>query len=270
MPPSGRLFDHMTSKSEATYIDVRERILFGELPAGSAFSAPELMALTGVNQTMAGRLLLSLKTGGYITRSGNSYVISSFTTQQVEEWGLALGSIVEIGALRIALGGEARLKPLVTFLETHLRDIPIDHEDFFLGAMGLTRIVLGGEHSCLSQLVQQFIPQVFFRLLWMSDYYAPRTGFLVESADRFVSAARAGDLNAVRAASRHFFDNIAPSLHTLVAKMGEGTYPPKVKKDGFLTIEAQITGMPTYANAIRAASLALTPLPDANLTALRV
>lgn len=54
----------MTSKSEAIYIDLRERILFGDLPAGSQFSSHELTPLTGVNQTMATRLLLSLKTGG--------------------------------------------------------------------------------------------------------------------------------------------------------------------------------------------------------------
>ena len=64
-------------------------------------------------------------------------------------------------------------------------------------------------------MVEQFIPQAFFRLLWLSDIYAERTGFLVEAADSYLVAARAGDLDGVRKASRFFFDSTAPALCAL-------------------------------------------------------
>lgn len=259
--------ERMTTKAEAAYLDLRERILFGELPAGSPFSAKELMNLTGVNITMARKLLLSLKSGGYLTRSGPSYVISSFTIEQVEEWRVGLGAIVEIGALRMALERNGRLQSLTTFLNTHIRGVPVNQEAFFLGALGLTRIVLGGDQSALSNLVGQLVPQVFFRLLWMSDSYADRTGFLVEASDRFLVAAESGDLEGVRSASHHFFDGIAPALHKLVANMAEGIYPANNRKDGFQTIEAKITGVPTYADSSKAWLMMLEPLADIDRTA---
>jgi DNA-binding GntR family transcriptional regulator len=97
-----RAVESMLSKTDATYLDLRERILFGELKAGSPYSAQDMAAHYGLHINRARRLLVALKVGGYLTRSGASYVISTFSQSQVEEWRLSLGAIVEIGAIRLA------------------------------------------------------------------------------------------------------------------------------------------------------------------------
>jgi hypothetical protein len=197
-------------------------------------------------------------------------VISTFTHAQVEEWRLALAAIVEIGALRLALSPPQRLQPLAHFVDKRIRDLPVDHEDFFLGAMGLTNIVLGGNNSTLSELVTQFIPQAFFRLLWLSDTYADRTGFLVEASDRFLAAAQGGDLDGVRQASRFFFEGIAPALRTLIEKREEGIYPGRDRKDGFQSIEHNIAGYPTHAGSSRTFTPVILPLAEIDLVALEL
>jgi hypothetical protein len=179
-----------------------------------------------------------------------------------------LGAIVEIGAVRLAQSGGGNLGPLAAFIDERIRNVPVNHEDFFLGAMGLTHIVLGGKESTLANLVSQFIPQAFFRLLWMADSYAVRTGFLVEASDRFLDAARSGDLAGVRAASRIFFDGIAPSLQTLTEKMGEGIYPLNDRQNGFQTIEDNIAGYPTYAGSSRTFTPIIEPLEEVGQAAL--
>lgn len=257
-----RAVESMLSKTDATYLDLRERILFGELKAGAPYSAQDMAAHYGLHINMARRLLVALKVGGYLTRSGTSYVISTFSQSQVEEWRLSLGAIVEIGAVRLAQSGGGTLGPLAAFIDERIRNVPVNHEDFFLGAMGLTHIVLGGKESTLANLVSQFIPQAFFRLLWMADSYSVRTGFLVEASDRFLDAARTGDIAGVRVASRIFFDGIAPSLQTLIEKMGEGIYPVNDRQDGFQTIEDNIAGYPTYAGSSRTFTPIIEPLEE--------
>ncbi|MEO1420233.1 MAG: hypothetical protein AAFU66_04665 [Pseudomonadota bacterium] len=256
----------MTSKIDATYIELRERILFGELPAGSPLSESDIVAHTGVTLPMARQLRLALAVGGYLTRTGRSYVVATFTKEQVEEWRLALGAIVEIGALRLALVGGSKLDAVAEFLETNLRSHDVEEEAFFIGAITFTTVILGGRGSTLSELVEQSIPQAFFRLLWLSDAYAERTGFLVEACDHYLNAARAGDLEGVRAACRSFFDSVAPALHTLIERMEAGDYPTNDKQDGFQSIEPQISGMATYTGSARATKLLFSPLADADLT----
>ncbi|MDY7099453.1 MAG: hypothetical protein SXU28_15065, partial [Pseudomonadota bacterium] len=148
------------------------------------------------------------------------------------------------------------------FLNTNVRNLSHRQEDFFLGAVAFTTIILGGRGSALSQLVEQFIPQAFFRLQWLSDVYAERTGYLVEASDRYLEAARAKDMEAVRQASRSFFDGTAPALHKLADEMAAGSYPPKDRHDGFHTIEPKITGAPTYAGSARAMTPLLSPLGE--------
>jgi hypothetical protein len=157
---------------------------------------------------------------------------------------------------------------LAQFIDERIRNVPVNHEDFFLGAMGLTHIVLGGKESTLANLVSQFIPQAFFRLLWMADSYAVRTGFLVEASDRFLDAAKSGDLAGVRAASRLFFDGIAPSLQMLIEKMDEGIYPVNDRQDGFQTIEDNIAGYPTYPGSSRTFMPIIEPLEEVGQAAL--
>lgn len=260
----------MRSKTDSTYLDLRERILFGELKPGTPFSAADMAEHYDLHINMARRLMVAMKVGGYLTRSGPSYVISTFTHTQVEEWRLALATVVEIGALRLALSPAHRLQPLADFVDRSIRDVPVDHEDFFLGAIGLTHIVLGGNNSTLSELVTQFIPQAFFRLLWLSDTYADRTGFLVEASDRFLAAAEEGDLARVRQASRFFFDGIAPSLRTLIEKRERGIYPGRDRKDGFQTIEHNIAGYPTHAGSSRTFTPVVLPLVETDLVALEL
>lgn len=250
----------MQSKIDATYIELREKILFGELEPGSPMTFEHIIEHTGVSASMARELILSLGAGGYLTRRGRGHVVSSFTKEQVEEWRQALGAIVEIGALRLALIGGETLDAAEAFLDANVRDISHRQEDFFLGAVAFTNIILGGRGSTLSGLIEQFIPQAFFRLQWMSDVYAERTGYLVEASDRYLSAARAKDLEGVRQASRSFFDGTAPALHKLVDEMAAGSYPPKDRHDGFHTIEPKITGAPTYAGSARAITPLLSPL----------
>lgn len=48
----------------------------------------------------------------------------------------------------------------------------------------------------------------------------------------------------------------------LVARMGEGIYPQSDWKDGFRTIEAKITGLPTYADSSMAFPFMLSSLSD--------
>jgi DNA-binding GntR family transcriptional regulator len=256
----------MQSKIDATYIELRERILFGEFPAGTSMTFDDIAAHTGVSASMARQLLIALAVGGYITRSGRGSVVSTFTKEQVEEWRLALGAIVEIGALRLALVGGPKLEAAAAFLDQHVRDVSVDEEAFFVGSVAYTTVILGGNRSTLSQLVEQFIPQAFFRLLWLSDYYADRTGFLVEASDSYLVAARAGDLSGVRRAVRYFFDRTAPALHTLIEHMAVGEYPPRDKRDALHSIEPQITGIPTHTGSARAVTPLLSPLAQSELT----
>ena len=257
------LVNESLSKIDATYIELRERILFGELAAGAPMYAEDIMRYTGVSLSMARQLLLSLGAGGYLKKSGRSYVVSTFTKEQVEEWRLALCAIVEIGALKLALTGAEKIDETAAFLNAHVRGIDVRNERFFIGAMALTTFVLGGPRSTLSRLVEQFIPQAFFRLLWIADSYADRTGFLVEAGDRFLSAARSGDLEGIRQSVRFFFDGTAPSLYTLIDNMAGGSFPANEKTDGFQTIELQISGVPTYAGSSRSSTPILRPISDA-------
>lgn len=252
----------MNSKVEQSFVELRERILFGEIPGGSPLTAEDVVTQLGVTLNMARQLLLSLGSTGYLTRRGRSYVVSTFSKEQVEEWRLALCAIVEIGALRLALDGEEKLRAVEQFLDARVRDVDVHNEAFFIGAMALTTFVLGGPRSTLAQLVEQFIPQAFFRLLWIADSYAERTGFLVEAGDRFLSAARSGDLEGIRQSVRFFFDGTAPSLYTLIDNMAGGSFPANEKTDGFQTIEPQISGMPTYAGSARATIPMLRPVTE--------
>lgn len=254
--------DEMHSKIEATYIELREKILFGELAAGTDMTFEHIAELTGVSSSMARELILSLSVGGYLTKLGRGHVVTTFSKDQVDEWRLALGAIVEIGGLRLAIVGGERLEAVEEFLDAKVRTVSVENEEFFLGAVAFTTIVLGGNGSTLSQLVEQFIPQAFFRLQWLSDYYADRSGYLVEAADRFITAARAKDLAGVRDASRYFFDSTAPALHRLIEEMADGSYPPRPQKDAFHTIEPKITGSPTYAGSARAITPLVSPLRE--------
>ena len=96
----------MQSKIESNYVELRERILFGELPAGTSMSSEDVIQLTGVSLSMARQLLLALGSAGYLTKTGRIYSVATFTREQVEEWRLTFASIVEIGALRLALSGQ--------------------------------------------------------------------------------------------------------------------------------------------------------------------
>ncbi|WP_155647205.1 hypothetical protein [Erythrobacter donghaensis] len=189
----------MTTKTHATYIDLRERILFGDLKAGDPYSSSDMMRDYGIVVGMARRILVSMKVGGYLTRSGPSYVVSSFSHEQVEEWRIGLGSLVEIGALRMTLSGGQWLEDFTRYVEKNIRHVSIDDEDFFQAAIGLTNMVLGGPNSTLAAIVDQFIPQVFFRLLWMADFYSERRGYLVEASDRFRGLSSNGTENLHKA-----------------------------------------------------------------------
>ena len=263
---AGRL-EKMQSKIDATYIGLREKILFGEYSPGAPMTFDNIVEQTGVSASMARELIVSLSVGGYLTKRGRGHVVATFTEAQVEEWRLALGAIVEIGALRLALVGGEKLEAAAMFLDAKVRGVSVEEETFFLGAVAFATIILGGRGSALSELVEQFIPQAFFRLLWLSDFYAERTGFLVEASDQYLAAARARDLPAVRAASRYFFDATAPALHTLVEQMAAGFYPPNEKHDGFHTVEPKITGAPTYTGSARATAPLLGPLAQAGARA---
>lgn len=255
----------MQSKIDATYIELRERILFGEFPAGTSMTFDDIVEHTGVSASMARQLLMALAVGGYVTRSGRGSVVAAFTKEQVEEWRLALCAIVEIGALRLALVGGQKLEAAAAFLDEHVRNVSVDDEAFFIGSVAYTTIILGGNRSTLSQLVEQFIPQAFFRLLWLSDHYADRTGFLVEASDTYLAAARSRDLSGVRSAVRYFFDRTAPALHTLIGELSAGKYPPKQKQHALHSIEPQITGIPTHTGSARAVIPLLSPLAQAEL-----
>ncbi|MEM6409977.1 MAG: GntR family transcriptional regulator [Pseudomonadota bacterium] len=257
----------MHSKVDATYISLREKILFGELKAGSPMTFEHIVDLTDVSASMARELILSLSAGGYLTRRGRGHIVSTFSKKQVEEWRIALGGIVEIGALRLALVGGEQLDRAAQFLDGNVRNVSVEDEAFFLGAVAFTTIVLGGRESSLSQIVEQFIPQAFFRLQWLSDAYADRTGYLVEASDRYLAAARRGDLDGVRDASRYFFDSTAPALHKLVDEMAAGSFPRNDKRDALHTIEPKITGSPTYAGSSRALTPLMSSLSEAQLTA---
>ena len=114
----------MQSKIDATYIELREKILFGELEPRSPMTFEHIIEHTGVSASMARELILSLGAGGYLTRRGRGHVVSSFTNEQVEEWRLALGAIVEIGALRLALVGGETLDAAEQFLNARSRPLP--------------------------------------------------------------------------------------------------------------------------------------------------
>ena len=88
------------------------------------------------------------------------------------------------------------------------------------------------------------------------------SGFFVEAADKFLTAARSGDLEGVRKACRFFFDSTASSLFTLIEKMEARAYPEKVKVGGFQAIEPHISGMPTYAGSARATIPMLRPVTE--------
>lgn len=257
----------MLSKIDATYIELRERIMLGDLPPGTSMTADDVVAHTGVSLSMARHLLVSLGVGGYLTKRGRAYVVSTFTREQIEEWRLALGAIVEIGALRLTLAGGARLQAVAESLEKDVRSHAVEDEAFFLGAMSFATIILGGRQSTLSELVEQFIPQAFFRLLWLSDIYAERTGFLVEAADSYLVAARAGDLDGVRKASRFFFDSTAPALHKLIEQMERKDFPKSAQYHALQAIEPQVSGLPTYTGSTKAARPLLGPLSDAGAAA---
>ncbi len=66
----------MQSKIDATYIELREKILFGELEPGSPMTFEHIIAHTGVSASMARELILSLGAGGYLTRRGRGHVVS--------------------------------------------------------------------------------------------------------------------------------------------------------------------------------------------------
>lgn len=257
----------MLSKIDSTYLELRERIILGDLLPGSQMTADDIVAQTGVSLSMARHLLVSLGVGGYLTKRGRAYVVSTFTRAQVEEWRLALGAIVEIGAVRLALAGGARLQAVAECLDRDVRSHAVEDEAFFLGAMSFTTIILGGSQSALSELVEQFVPQAFFRLLWLSDIYAERTGFLVEAAESYLVAARSGDLDGVREASRFFFDSTAPALHKLIEQMERKAYPRDGKHHALQAIEPQISGMPTYTGSTKAVRPLLGPLSDTGAAA---
>lgn len=256
----------MQSKIESNYVELRERILFGELPAGTSMSSEDVIQLTGVSLSMARQLLLALGSAGYLTKTGRIYSVATFTRQQVEEWRLTFASVVEIGALRLALSGQDRLDEAEAFLEGRLRNVAVEDEAFFLGAVSYSTVILGGPHSSLAKLVEQLVPQAFFRLLWLSDIYAKRTGFMVEASDQFFLAARSQDLSGVRAAARFFFDNTAPALDILITQMSLGNYPENVKTDGFHTIEPKISGYQMHARTPQSSSPLIAPYRDAYLT----
>lgn len=261
----------MQSKTETTYLDLRERILLGDLTAGSPMSAEDVAELTGVSLSMARQIILALGAGGYLSKKGRSYVVTTFTKAQIEEWRIALSAIVEIGALRLALKGGESLAELAQYLEDNVRHVAVDDEAFFLNVLAFTTMILGGKSSTLSELAEQFIPQAYFRLLWLSDVYADRLGYFVEAADRFLTAARDRDLQEIRKATRYFFDSTAPALHALVEHLSSKTYPredPRTEKQGeFHTLEPKITGAPNYADKSRAITPLFRQLVDSDLVA---
>ena len=268
----------MNSKIDTAFIELREQILLGRLEPGSVLSSDDVVAATGVSKPSSKRLLRSLAAGGYLakprgtagTHRFDRYCVSSFDKAQIEEWRLALCAIVEIGALKLMLDQGTALQQARQYLEHYVRNVDVHNERFFLGAVGFTTIVLGGERSSLAQLVERCIPQAFFRMLWLSDVYADRTGYLVEAGDRFFEAAHARDVDGVRSSCRHFFDSVSPALHSLIEHIEAKSYPDNDREDGFQTIEPTISGRPIYTGTAKTVLPLLTPMSQTDLAAARL
>lgn len=215
-------------------------------------SSDEISRLTGVSQSMAKRLLLALNDGAYLTKTGKrSFEITTFSRDQVDEWHLALGAIIEIGALRMCLTGDSRIDTAEAFLEANLRNTSVEDEGYFMSAISLTTLILGGPRSSLPPLVEQIIPQAFFRLLWLATGLSNRGSYLVEVADRVITAARSKDLEGVRKSVRSFFDSTALALHGLIDLLAEGGPIPTPKTGGLQMIEPQLSGAPTHFGSSR-------------------
>jgi DNA-binding GntR family transcriptional regulator len=237
----------MASELEEAYVSLRWKILYGELPPGHAITVKCTAENHDLGERKSRLLLNALAADGYLYKTRFSFSVAMFSHDQIEEWRQLLCAFTEIGAGRLVLEPAERLEEFRRHVEETLGQWDIKEERFYLAALTLCALLLGGQKSALSRLAGQLLPQVFFRLLWLADSQSPDGGFLLEASRRLIEVAPKRSVKEAKAACGIYFDGIADSLHAQLDLRNQSPDAGEFSKKANQLIEPRLTG---HANVI--------------------
>lgn len=204
----------MPTDLERAYVAARWKILCGELPPGKPVMHKEAAEEFKIGQKKTLKLLGSLATDGYVYRKGRAFEIATWSHDQLNEWRQLLGAFVEIGAGRLAADGDQRLlERMRKHVGQTLAQWNVREERFFLAALELSGLLLGGDRSNLAKLVVELIPPAFFRLMWLADSQSDGGPLLLQAVERLMEVVPSGNVREAKAACAIYFDGVAPALH---------------------------------------------------------
>lgn len=256
----------MVHDVDTVYIALRSRILAGELMPGSVVASDHIEQSFGINDKKVRQVLSSLAGDGYLVRSSTTYKVLGLTHEEVEEWRQILCALFELGVARMILDGDGHSEYLQRHFDKAVSVVPAKDERFYLGALELYGILLGGQDAKLTALANQLVPPMFFRLLWLAEIESGGGAALRQVVSRIIEAARCGRrVRDACQACRTYFDALSAALHRQLDCRNDGT-GPDLLGDGERSVERRITGDINYLRTPSAPKQLMPRLP-ANLAA---
>lgn len=232
----------MASDIEEAYVSLRRKILYGEIPPGAPITVKIAAEDQDIVERKARLVLNALASDGYLYKTRFSFSVAVLSHEQIEEWRQLLCAFVEIGAGRLVLQGGERLEELCRHAEETLGKWKVGEERYYLAALALCALLLGGPTGGLSRLAGQLLPQVFFRLLWLADSQSGPNGLLLQSARRLIEVAPSRSVREAKAACWIYFDGIAEALHAQLDVRNQTAEPGELARKSNELIEPRLTG----------------------------
>ena len=258
----------MASELEETYVSLRWKILFGEIPPGHPITARWTAEHHDVGEKKSRAVLNALAADGYLYKTRTTFSVAVFSHEQIEEWRQLLCAFVEIGAGRLVLDGGQRIEEVRRHVEQTLGQWDVKEERYYLAALTLCALLLGGPTSELSRLAGQVIPQVFFRLLWLADSQSGTDGFLLRAVRRLIEVAPSRSVREAKAACGIYFDGVAEALHAQLDVRNQATPPGKLARKANQLIEPRLTGHTNVIGVPPGPQLLIPELRDASAATL--
>jgi len=251
----------MVHDVDTVYIALRGRILAGELRPGGAVASDEIEQSFGINEKKVRQVLTSLAGDGYLVRSKGIYLVLGLGHEEIEEWRQVLCALFELGATRLILDRDRGGAYLQQHFDKAVAVLPAHDERFYLEALELYAMLLGGQQAKLTALANQLVPPIFFRLIWLAEIESGDGAALREVVTRIIEEIRSGrDARKGCEAVRTYFDALSGALHQQLDRRNDGI-GPDLLGNMERSVEKRITGHINYLRTPSAPKQLMPRLP---------
>lgn len=258
----------MAQDVDTIYLALRTRILAGEWRPQTVLNAAELEQEFSTTDRKLRQVLNSLVGDGYLGRVQNVYSVPEIGSDEIEEWRQILCSLFELGAARLILDGQRLIPDLQRLHRAIVAAVPASDERFFVSAMQIYAVMLGGQSSTLTAFANQLVPPMFFRLLWLAEIESGDGVALRTAIDGILNAAGRRDVSQARQACRTYCDDLSAALHRQLDQRNAGNGPDLLGSIE-LTVERRITYHVNYLTTPSAPKQLLPRLLPVNVASVK-